>query len=444
MGLFDRLFGNVIEDEPQPNIKFGRYSDSYKESRNYDAWDKALESFENEEYLTCYRHFFDYLRDIQEDNVRFWDNEKDGIEFEIFQGSVKIIGCANAEKVRAEAKVVRTDALNVSFMRRLIEQNFELKYSRFALDKDQNITIVFDTSSLDGSPYKLYYALKELATRADKHDDLLLDEFRNLQAVETDHLETLPQHEKEVKYQFLVDEVQRVLNEIDNGKLDKDQYPGGIAYILLSAIYKLDFLIVPEGYMMEMLERIHREYFNQDGKTTIQKNQALCKELRKLLERPADDFYKEMYRVKSTFGITTPVNHDRIVSFIDNNLNNMDWYKENDYQAIALSIPSYIVGYCLFNYAVPQATRDFFLLYFQVIEREYFQKLGFTYKYWDTRSKKLEKKAIKRAIDRVVDKNKAQFNKLNPIVSTLNFDSITSFAKSYLLMVRNLDMTKVE
>jgi hypothetical protein len=329
-------------------------------------------------------------------------------------------------------------------MRRLIEQNFELKYSRFALDRDQNITIVFDTSSLDGSPYKLYYALKELATRADKHDDLLLDEFRNLQAVETDHLETLPQQEKEVKHQFLVNEVQNVLREIDNGKLDKDQYPGGIAYILLSAIYKLDFLVVPEGYMMEMLERIHREYFNQDGKTTIQKNQALCKELRKLLQRPSNDFYKEMYRVKSTFGITTPVNHDRIVSFIDNNLNNMDWYKENGYEVIALSIPSYIVGYCLFNYAVPRATRDFFLLYFQVIERDYFNDLGFTLKFWDTNNKRLNKKGIKKGIDKVVDKNKAQFNKIDPILSTLEFDSVTSFAKSYLLMVRNLDMTKVE
>lgn len=444
MGLFDRLFGNVVEDEPQPNIKFGRYSDSYKESSNYDAWDKALEAFENKEYLECYRYFFDYLRDIQEENVRFWDKEKDGLEFEIFQGSVKIIGCANAEKVRAEAKVVRTDALNISFMRRLIEQNFELKYSRFAIDKYQNITIVFDTSSLDGSPYKLYYALKELATRADKHDDLLLDEFRNLQAVEIDHLETLPQQEKEVKYQFLVNEVQSVLHEIDNGKLDKDQYPGGVAYILLSAIYKLDFLVVPEGYMMEMLERIHREYFNQDGKNTIQKNQALCKELRKLLERPSNDFYKEMYRVKSTFGITTPVNHDRIVSFIDNNLNNMDWYKENGYEVIALSIPSYIVGYCLFNYAVPRATRDFFLLYFQVIERNYFNDLGFTLKFWDAKNRRLNKKGIKKGIDKVVDKNKAQFNKLNPVVATLDFDSITSFAKSYLLMIRNLDMTKVE
>ncbi|MCI5082796.1 MAG: hypothetical protein MRY78_13955 [Saprospiraceae bacterium] len=444
MGLFDRLFGHPGEEDVQPNIKFGRYSDSYKAPENYNAWDLALEAFEEERYLECYRYFFRYLRDDAEDNVRYWDNDEKGIEFEIYQGSVKITGCASNKRVRAEAKVVRTEALNVSFMRRLIEQNFELKYSRFALDTNQNIAIVFDTYSLDGSPYKLYYALKELATRADKHDDLLLDEFRNLQAVDNDHLEELPHHEKEVKYDFLVREINRILKEIETGNLNKEQYPGGIAYLLLSAIYKLDFLVVPEGFMMETLERIHREYFNKDGKSTIQKNQILCKELKKLIDRPKDDFFKEMYRVKSTFGITTPVNHDRIVSFIDNNLNNMDWYEENGYSTIAMAIPAYIVGFCMFNYAVPGASRDFFLLYFQVIEQAYFDALGFNLNLRDQKSGKLDKKRIKRAIERVVEKNKPVYTKLNPIYSILKFDSLPAFAKSYLLMVRNLDMTKAD
>lgn len=444
MGLFDRLFGHHGEEDVQPNIKFGRYSDSYKAPENYNAWDLALEAFEEERYLECYRYFFRYLRDDAEDNVRYWDNDEKGIEFEIYQGSVKITGCASNKRVRAEAKVVRTEALNVSFMRRLIEQNFELKYSRFALDTNQNIAIVFDTYSLDGSPYKLYYALKELATRADKHDDLLLDEFRNLQAVDNDHLEELPHHEKEVKYDFLVREINRILKEIETGNLNKEQYPGGIAYLLLSAIYKLDFLVVPEGFMMETLERIHREYFNKDGKSTIQKNQILCKELKKLIDRPKDDFFKEMYRVKSTFGITTPVNHDRIVSFIDNNLNNMDWYEENGYSTIAMAIPAYIVGFCMFNYAVPGASRDFFLLYFQVIEQAYFDALGFNLNLRDQKSGKLDKKRIKRAIERVVEKNKPVYTKLNPIYSILKFDSLPAFAKSYLLMVRNLDMTKAD
>ena len=89
----------------------------------------------------------------------------------------KAVGKANIEKVTIEAKIAKTDTLNIGFMRRLLERNFQLRYSRFALDEENNITIRFDTSVLDGSPYKLYYALKELTTNADKLDDLLIDDL---------------------------------------------------------------------------------------------------------------------------------------------------------------------------------------------------------------------------------------------------------------------------
>ena len=62
-------------------------------------------------------------------------------------------------------------------MRRLVESNYVLEYSRYGLDDDDNLVIKFDTSALDASPYKLYYALKEVAANADKQDDLLLDEI---------------------------------------------------------------------------------------------------------------------------------------------------------------------------------------------------------------------------------------------------------------------------
>lgn len=443
MGLFDRIFGQQEKLEPQPDVRFGRYSDSYKLTSNYDAWDLALDKFEAENYLDSYRQFFVYLRDEKEDNVNYWE-EEDGIRFELFQGSKKITGFANAKKLKAEAKVAQTESLNVGFMRRLIEQNFSLKYSRFALDKDKNISIVFDTYTLDGSPYKLYYALKELATNADKQDDLLLDEFAMLQPVETSHLIDLPEAEKNVKYVYIQREITEVFDEVNKGKLNVDQYPGGIAYLLLNLIYKLDYLIKPEGYMMEALERIHRIYFAKDNKSTSQKNQILCKDLKKLADRPQEDFFKEMYRVKSTFGITTPVNHDRVVSFIDGELNNMDWYKENKHPKIAISVPGYIVGYCLFNYAIPKPDRDLFHLYFQVIESGYFKQLGFTSNFYSIEEKKLNKKLIKRAIEQIVVDNKVKYPKLAPSYGTLNYDSLVNFAKSYLLMVRNLDMTKAE
>ncbi len=443
MGLFNRIFGSQHSEEPQPDITFGRYSDSYKTEENYKAWDEALESFENEKYMDCYKQFFRYLGDQEAGNVKYWEEDK-GIRFELYQGSKKICGFADAKKLKAEAKVAKTESFNVGFMRRLMEQNFDLKYSRFALDQENTLTIVFDTYSLDGSPYKLYYALKEVATNADKQDDLLLDEFKMLEPVDTSHLTELPLHEKEAKYNFIIQQIQSAFEVIDNGKLDVDQYPGGIAYLLLNLIYKLDYLIKPEGYMMETLERANRLYFAKDDKNTIQKIHNLRKELQKLLDRPKEEFFKEMYRVISTFGITAPVNHDRIVNLINNDLVNMDWYQEHEHNKVALAIPGFIVGYSMFNYAIPKPAKDLFHLYFQITESDYFKSLGFSYNFYDTETEKFDKRAIRKVIDQIVATNKYKYTKLSPNLSLINYNSVIEFAKSYLNMMKNLDMTKVE
>src|SRR5690606_35109085 len=155
------------------------------------------------------------------------------LEFEILQGSKKISGTADRKKIRVEARIATALSLNIDFMQRLIEQNFGLNYSRFGLDIENNITIVFDSFVLDASPYKLYYAIRELAINADKFDDLLIDEFEELQAIETNHLADLPPEEKEAKYQFITNKIDETLSEIKNGKLDPNEYPAGVAYQLL-------------------------------------------------------------------------------------------------------------------------------------------------------------------------------------------------------------------
>ncbi len=441
MSFFDRFFGGDDEKELQPNIKFGRYSDAYKNALQYEKWDQSLSNFDEKKYLEAYNAFFTYLRDDDEDNVKFWDKDN-GIAFEILQGSKKIEGFADTQKVKLHTKVAKTDALNVGFMRRLIELNFDLKYSRYALDDDGDIAMIFDTYTLDGSPYKLYYAIKELATNSDKQDDLLIDEFEMLHSSDTGITKEIPVAEKEAKYKFITKKITEVFEEIDSGKLNVDQYPGGIAYLMLDLSYKLDYLTKPEGYMMEALERMHRVYFAKDGKSTIEKNRMLRKELKKLLERSQEEYYKEMYNVTSTFGITSPVNHDRVMGFIDGELHNMDWYKENGYDKVALAIPGYIVGYCLFNYSIPKPDKQLFNLLYHIIEGEYFKSLGFVNEFYNTKTNKFDKRAIKRALGRIEDANEKEFPNFSPSINKLNFDSLPAFAESYLLMVRNLDVTK--
>jgi len=441
MGFFNRFFGTKTTREQQPRITFGRYSDSYKDSAQYDAWDRSLEYFEEENYIKAYKEFFTYLRDPKEDNVSF-SEEKGQIRFELFQGSKKINGVADAERIKIESRIAKADVLSLDFMHRLIEQNYALKYSRFALDPDNNIIIKFDSFTLDGSPYKLYYALKEIATNADKQDDLLLDEFVMLHPVETTHLQELPAAEKKVKYDFIIREIQAVFQEIDHGKLDIKQYPGGMAYLFLHLSYKLDFLVRPEGFMMEALERVHRLYFANDGKDTFEKISILREEFEKLKERSPEDFFKEMYLVKSTFGITNPANHDRVVSFIEGELHNMDWYSENGYHKIALAVPGYIVGYCMFNYAVPAPDRAFFFLFYQITETRFFKELGFTNEYYDPEQQQFDKKAIKRAIRHIVSEHEMSYPDLYPNTNSLNYTSLHDFAKSYLLMIRDLSLAR--
>ena len=105
----------------------------------------------------------------------------------------------------------------------------------------------------------------------------------------------------------------------------------------------------PEGNTMEIIDNIHNLYFQNKEKTPDKKNRTIRKELRHILNISYDDFSKEIYDVKSTFGVTQPSGLERIQEFINSEIKNMDWYYHNGHTDFAMAIPSYIVGYSLFN-----------------------------------------------------------------------------------------------
>ena len=119
----------------------------------------------------------------------------------------------------------------------------------------------------------------------------------------------------------------------------------------------------------------------------------------------------------------------------------MDWYWENGHKAIATSIPGYIVGYCLFQFAIPKPIRELLHLYYQVTEATYFKELGFQFDFVDDQSR-INKRAIKKQIRSIAEHNKIQYPRFNPDTSDLDYTSFIGFAKSFLLMIRNADLTK--
>jgi hypothetical protein len=436
MSFLSRFF-NSKQLSQAPSIRFGRFTDLYRTPEQEEAFETALTAFANEEYLKSYAAFFAYLYHPGEQNVRIWE-ENNELRFEFFQGSKRISGYANVQKLYAEAKVAKAKTLCVGFMRRLLEDNFDLKYSRYALTPDNEIAIVFDTYTMDGSPYKLYKALQELATHADKQDDILVDEFEALQPVGIHVRRALPDREKCLKYDFIVSEIQKTFTLMDEGKLSQLQYPPAFTYLLLSLCYKLDYLTKPEGFMMETLERIHRLAYDSDGKNAAQKNQQLRKEFQTLLDRPKDKFFKEMYEVSATFGITEPVEHSKVALIIEQELPNMKWYQEQGYEQLALAVPGYIAGRCLFEFALPEPDKALLHLYFEITEAAYFESLGFPIY---LKNNRLNLKAIRKAVSDIRDRFKKNYPLFKPDTRMLVDDSMAAFAESYLWMTHQLDLT---
>lgn len=442
MDFITRLFG-FQKTQQQPDIPFGRFSDAYKSDEQQQAFDRSLEAFEQGEHLAAYRDFLSFLKDeeAKEPNI-VWEETDDEIRFELWQGSQHITGFANAEKVKAQSRVARANDLNVGFMRRLMEANFNLKFSRFALDEANNLCIKFDSRTVDGSPLKILHALRELAIHADKQDDLLLGEFANaLSPTEDRKLGDIAEPEKEAKYAYIHRAIEATFAEMDKGKPDPNTYPGTYAYLLLALAFKLDYLIKPEGFMMDLLEKVYAAYFTKNNLTAQVKVQQIRREFQTLLDRPKVELFKEMYRTRSTFGANPAVPHGTLASFIGGELANMEWPIQQGYDALAFAVPQYVAGFTLFHQAPPKPDREFLHLFFQITESAFFRELGFHIPFTDEAGR-LQKAEILKGIKQIVDRNRIQYTRLRPDTNRLDFASPTLFGKSFLLMIKDLDLAK--
>lgn len=442
MGIFNKIFGLTANASEHPDIMFGRYNDSYKSDEKYKSWDRSLDHFEKQEYFKSYKQFLEYLKDEKTNNVMYeYDESQKKISFLIYQGSKTVEGVIHEDRITAEAKIAKSEVNELGILRKLIEMNFNLKYSRYALDRDENITMVFNSYFLDCSPYKLYYALKELSTSADKHDDLFINKFEGLEPLNNGHIRDIEKEEKQIKFKFLKEKIGFVLDQFENGKLDKTTYPGGKTFQLLDAVYKLDYLLKPEGLIMESFENIHKGFFKNDNNTVHKKNSNIVKELKKIQEVNLPEFETEIYEVLSTFGVTVPTSYEQYKTFAQAELANMDWYVDNKYLGVGRAIPSYIVGYSLFNYALPRPLTKLFHLYYNITECGFFKELGFKCQFLEEQGK-LNEKEIKRSLGSIRQEFKQTYPNFNPRKYHLNYQTLESFSKSFIVMTLNLNLEK--
>ena len=437
--MLDKIFSwskKKTEEEAVPSIQFGRYSDNNKSMEKVEKWNEAESLFKGKKYLESVACFFEYLRDDGRENVQHRQEGKAG-EFSFYQGSKIIRGHYDERMFQAETHLAQMPQLSVPVMRRLLEMNFNLYYTRYALNGER-VSMLFNSDLHTANPSKLYYGLKELATKADKQDDLLVQDFTTLTPIETDHILSIPDEEKAVKLKYFKKWIQETLDIISG--VDADKFSGGIAYMLLSLAYRIDYLILPEGKLLSELEKIVEIYFRKDDRLVTEKNQEMIDAYQRLLAKDKEEFYPYLFRSKYTFSIVTPQSYKTISDAIYNANQNIAWYRENRLHEIAAQISEYGLAYCQYSYSLPRPISELFHLLMMINYGDFFNALGFRSDYYTAATQEYNREAIVEAIRAIEERWKEKYTELDFKTDKLRYESKVAFNQSFTAEIEYLNL----
>ena len=419
---------------PSSGITFGRYSDNNKTLGKTARWKDADNHFKADHHYESIDAFFDYLKDEAANNIEY-SRSGETAAFKIFQGSKIVTGNVRDNQLSAQVKLAIMRQPSVPVMRRLLEMNFTLYYSRFALQENE-LCMRFDTSITTANPNKLYYGLKELATKSDKQDDLLVGDFTTLEPVDQDHITEIPELEKQIKYDAMQGWISETLEKI--AAVDTNNFSGGINYLLLTLAYRIDFMIVPEGSLLNDIEKIAAIYFKKDERPVIEKNRDMIEEFKKLQSKPREEIFKCLFRSRHTFSIVAPPANKTISEIIDESNKNMQWYRANNHEYFANKVLEYGLSYNQYSYSLPKPVTEFFELFMRINYPDYFNALGQRDGYYNAQTKGFNQGAINSRINRIVSRWREKYPKMVFNTANLSFLNLLSFNESFTTQVQHI------
>lgn len=466
MGLFNRLFGksetsttaqSFSGKAPAPDneqfrapqqpgvpyagledIRFGRYNDNNKSYAQTQKWRLAEDLYKEKKYNDAIGAFFDYISNEREPNVRFTRTD-DRFSFELLQGSRKVYGESDGKTMVAHTPVALMETPSVAVMRRLLDLNYMLYYSRCAMTADNELCIMLDFPIPLASPNKLYYGLRELATWADRMDDQLMADFARLKPAKGEHIHQLPEKELDVKYAYFRKWTEETLKNIAG--LNPDSFSGAIAFQMLTLLYRVEFLLVPEGSLLTELERISALYWSKKEEVPlIERNKLIKDAIVKLLDMPKETFKSGMYRTVATFSVASPVPVDKLRENILSANRDASWYLENKYPETAQVLNEYGIVYNQYAYSIPLIFKDLGTIYMAVIHADFFKDLGMQEPFYKPDSKEFNRPLIEQAVNNAVHVLADKYENLHWDHSKVQYDSLYDFAISFTNQMANLHL----
>ena len=435
--MIGKLFRrNKHPEKNLSKISVGRFSDNNKSLLQLKLWDNAEKYFKEGKYTESLKNFFYYLKDEVIDNVIF-DINVNEFKFEIFQGSKIVRGIGNSKNLHATVTIAKMNETSVPVMRRLLENNFKLFYSRYALD-NEFLIMKFDSEVETANPNKLYYALKELAVAANKESYSLTKDFPLIERVDSEHVVPVPLEEQIIKVSFMRKWIDEAFQMIE--KLDPSKNLNGISIILLNLINILDYFLSLHGNLAIELNRRQEIKIRKDLPSQMQKNRLMREAIEEVSKMSDDEIFKSLTREISTFSVRQP----KTMSIVEQNIRDankrMDWYKSNGYYDVSNVIAIYGFAVSNYLYSIPKPLVELFDIFMEINYSDFYFAFYKQYNFYDPNRMHFFIHRIEKAIIYVERKWKPKYSNMHFELEKLDYNNLLSFNLSFTQIISSLNL----
>ena len=433
---------NFFDSSKLQKHPFGRGINANLSPDEENLFNKSYESFEKKDILNAYEYFFksleNYTDNTSNENI-ITKKEDDKLEFEIYQGTAKITGTITNESLYAEVKMIKKEQANVALKRHLLERNYQFTYANYVTD-DKYIKLKLFHDNITMSPQKIFFPLRELALNADFDKEYIKCEFSDTSLEEIEHLKTIDENELKIKYECLKEWVNEL--EAKVATLPSNDNAGMQSFMLLTLLFKIDYLLVPKYDIYQKITKKVQAYFSEENTTPEYRNEELKQYIDVLQDISIEEFSKNFYNAKYTFSPTEKTSHEEINLFINESLIKIRWYKNNRYNQIIPTIYRYIAFYILYNYGLHPVIKELLHTLIEIHYPKFFKALDYPLLY-DEENKSFSKRAIISKIDNAIIPYQGQFKALVPFSNQLNFNSLNEFNNSFYLQLQNLNFEEI-
>jgi hypothetical protein len=438
MSFLSKIFNGGAPQDGTAGIKFGRFSPPPESEELYNLRTQADELFDSGKFLDAYVIYFNYLQELGGPAVLLDIEENTGnLTFRLLQGSKIVNGTISDKEVWAESVVADFSELDITLMRFLLGKNCTLVYSKFAVT-DNSIILNQRCPIKDMSPTAFADMLSEIALVSDALDEMIEADFPFIIPVDYENTIPLPKSEINTKIEYLKHWLSETFTLTEN--TDKESVK---TFVILSCIYKILFLISPEGLLLARLRQIlgidSEVSDDEDNRAEI--NYKMLDKLRKIYNTSDEELEKSLFKTYTVFPETEYQNFSDTADSVTTLLQLPAKCVKTRQKHLIVPVCEYIAAYHLTEHGMPAAAKDFLLLFFRVLNPDFFYGLGFENILYNENSSQFLKGRIIQEIENINAKYSDIYPRFSFDFSEIDFSSEEDFAYTFLSEFTNLQIT---